>query len=117
MRKMIIGLLLIALITNIASAAGNESLLSPGMGMKWYDTQPQEFKDLIIWCIGGLFFILGVIFIATSGAAAGKGMLDKSGFGNPEEKSKSNSALLGIALTLVGVMILIAVGLGVFKWF
>lgn len=118
MKRILLALTFMMLMANIASAAGSEtSLLSPGMGMNWFNAQPKEFKDLIGWVLGGLIFILGLAFLVSLGGAGGKGMLDKSGFGNPEEKSRSNNALFGILLTLVGVMIFIAVGMGVFSFF
>jgi hypothetical protein len=118
MIKRFIPIIIISIfLINIASAAGNETLLQPGMGMNWFNAQPKDFKDMIMWVVGGLMFLLGLAFIISSGAAAGKGMLDKSGFGNPDEKSRSNNAMFGILLTLVGVLIFIAVGTGVFSFF
>lgn len=122
-KRVLIALAFIVLMMNIIPVVTAEEeeeedeLLSTGMGMDWFRTQPQEFKDMIYWILGGLMFALGLVFIATSGIAAGKGMLDKSGFGNPEEKSKANNALFGILFMLIGVMIFIAIGTGVFSFF
>jgi hypothetical protein len=115
-KRIVLALTFMVLMANIASA-NETTLLNPGMGMKWFNAQPTDFKTLIGWVLGLLMFLLGLAFVISSGAAAGKGMLDKSGFGNPEEKSRSNNALFGILLTLVGVMIFIAVGMGVFSFF
>lgn len=119
MRKIITILIIIMSITNIVSADTNtnESLLKPGMGMDWYNAQPQDFKDLVWWCLGGVVFAFGAIFVISTLGAGGKGMLQKGGFENPEEQARSNTAIFGIFLIAVGVMIFIAIGTGFFKWF
>lgn len=94
----------------------SNSLLQPGMGMSWFKAQPQEFKDMIYWIMGAIMFFLLAVFLATSGIAGSSGMLDKSGFVDPNSRSRSNTALFGIFFTLIGVILFISLGLGIFKY-
>jgi len=65
-----------------AAAAGNDSLLTPGMGMSWYNSQSQDFKDLMFWIFGGAIFITGaayIIFSAFGATASHWVILNKQG--------------------------------------
>ena len=50
--------IVISLMAGTVAAATNDSLLTPGMGMSWYNSQSQDFKDLMFWIFGGAIFII-----------------------------------------------------------
>lgn len=86
-----------------ASAAANDSLLNPGMGMSWYGKQSAEFKDLMTWVIGGAVFIVGAAYIILTTFGAGKVQYENT-FGSAEGKSHTSNALIknfGILILMV----------------
>lgn len=116
--EMIVGSLIILFIVflPIVSAANNNSLVNPGMGMDWYRKQPEEFKELVWYVLGGGMFIVGAIFILLSLFGAGKAQIEST-FGSEEGKNKAVWSIIknfGILLLMIGIIIL---GLSVFGWF
>ena len=100
----------------LASAATNESLLNPGMGMDWYRSQSQEFKNLMTWVFGGALFIVGACYILFTAFGATASHYEGT-FGSQEAKSRHSNTILrnfGILILMIAV---IMVGLSIFSWF
>ena len=105
MRKVIVGLILIVLLTNIASA----DPFSPGNAKVAWDKQSQEFRDQLTLMCGLGFLIFGLFIIACFGGSAMSYSAHKSGqFADPERKAGGASSMIGIAFILLGFILCLA---------
>jgi hypothetical protein len=100
----------------LVSAAANDSLLQPGMGMDWYRAQSPEFKNLMTWVFGGALFIVGACYILFTAFGATASHYEGT-FGSQEAKARHSNTLIrnfGILILMIAV---IMVGLSIFSWF
>ncbi len=109
--------LLFILLSPAALAADNSSgLLTPGMGMNWYNQQSQDFKDLMIWVFGGTLFIVGAAYILFTAFGTTASHYEGT-FGSQEAKSRHSNTIIRNFAILIIMIAAIMIGLSVFKWF
>ncbi len=97
----------LAVLTPLAAADGSE-LLTPGMGMAWYNAQSQEFKDLMVWVIGGVLFIVGAAYILFTAFGATASHYEGT-FGSQDAKSRhSNTIIRNFAILIVMIAAIIS---------
>jgi hypothetical protein len=108
-------LAVLAILTPLAAADGS-SLLTPGMGMSWYNSQSQEFKDLFVWVLGGVIFIVGAAYILFTAYGATSSHYEGT-FGSQEAKSRHSNTIIRNFAVLVMMIAAIMIGVSLFKWF
>lgn len=116
--KILVGSLIIFFIVflPIVEAANNDSLLNPGMGMNWYRSQPQEFKNLVVWVFGATIFIVGagyILFTLYGTTAAHY----EGTFGSQGEKARHHNILFRNFAILILMIAIIIIALSLFGWF
>jgi hypothetical protein len=110
---MVLGML--AVLTPLAAADGS-GLLTPGMGMAWYNSQSQEFKDLFVWVLGGVIFIVGAAYILFTAYGTTASHYEGT-FGSQEAKSRHSNTIVRNFAILIMMIAAIMVGVQIFKWF
>jgi hypothetical protein len=108
--------IVLSLMAGTAAAATNDSLLTPGMGMSWYNSQSQDFKDLMFWVFGGAIFIVGAAYILFSAFGATATHYENT-FGSQDAKARHSNTLLrnfGILILMIAVIL---IGRSIFAWF
>ena len=114
--KYILKICIVLCILTLPAMAANDSLLTPGMGMSWYNSQSQEFKDLMFWVFGGTIFIVGAAYILFSAFGATATHYENT-FGSQDAKARHSNTLLrnfGILILMIAVIL---VGISMFSWF
>ncbi len=87
-------MLVLVLLVFVAPAyAADDGLLTPGMGMAWYNSQSQEFKDLIVWVFGGVLFIVGAAYILFTAFGATASHYEGT-FGSQDAKSRHSNTII-----------------------
>jgi hypothetical protein len=115
-KKIIYLIFVILMMAGTATAATNDSLLTPGMGMSWYNSQSQDFKDLMFWIFGGAIFIVGAAYILFSAFGATASHYENT-FGSQDAKARHSNTLLrnfGILILMIAVIL---IGRSIFAWF
>lgn len=110
-RKTLTFLILVALITNIASAASNDTdPFSPGNAKVAWDAQSKEFKDMFILIFGLFWLLIGAFVMACFGGSAASYSAHKSGqFADPERKSGGAASMIAIIFIVFGLLLCLSV--------
>lgn len=114
--KSIFKICIVLCMITITAAAANDSLLTPGMGMSWYNSQSQDFKDLMFWIFGGAIFIVGAAYILLSAFGATASHYENT-FGSQDAKARHSNTLIrnfGILILMIAVIL---IGKSIFSWF
>jgi hypothetical protein len=101
---------------SVPALADGSGLLTPGMGMAWYNSQSAQFKALFVWVLGGVIFIVGASYIVFTAYGATAAQAEGT-FGAQEAKARHHNTLIKNFVILIGMIAVIMVGVSIFSWF